>query len=91
MEAALDFKGQTVLVTGSGRNIGRVIVLEFAVRRANVVINALDTDTDRAACEAEKTEVEALGVNGLVVPGDAGGLKTIETLKAQVEAAFPGQ
>jgi hypothetical protein len=35
----LDFTGKTILVTGSGRNIGRAIILEFAARGANVIIN----------------------------------------------------
>ena len=30
----LDFTGKTILVTGSGRNIGRAIILEFAARGA---------------------------------------------------------
>ncbi len=88
MEAALDFKGKTILVTGSGRNIGRAIVLEFASRGANVVINALDTDADRAECEAVKAEAEALGVKGLVVLGDASQIETVEAMKAQVEQVF---
>ncbi len=40
MKGELDFHGKTMLVTGSGRNIGRAIILEFAERGANVVINA---------------------------------------------------
>lgn len=54
MDRDLDFTGKTVLVTGSGRNIGRAIVLEFAARGANVVINAR---SNRA--EAEAVAVEA--------------------------------
>jgi len=37
----LDFTGKTILVTGSGRNIGRAIILEFAARGANVIIKDL--------------------------------------------------
>ena len=40
MDTELDFTGKTILVTGSGRNIGRAIILEFAGRGANVIINA---------------------------------------------------
>ena len=32
--------GKTLLVTGSGRNLGKAIILEFAARGANVVINS---------------------------------------------------
>ena len=50
MDKDLDFTGKTILVTGSGRNIGRAIILEFAARGANVVINArLPTATKRKA------------------------------------------
>ena len=40
IDKELDFTGKTILVTGSGRNIGRAIILEFAARGANVIINA---------------------------------------------------
>ena len=46
---ALDFAGRTVLVTGSGRNIGRQIVLDFAERGANVVINARANEAEALA------------------------------------------
>ena len=42
----LDFSGKTILVTGSGRNIGRAIVLEFAARGANVIINSRTNRND---------------------------------------------
>ena len=58
-----DFSGRTMLVTGSGRNIGRAIVLEFAGRGANVVINAR-TNVD----EAEAVRAEAVALYQVVLP-----------------------
>jgi NAD(P)-dependent dehydrogenase (short-subunit alcohol dehydrogenase family) len=60
----LDFSGKTILVTGSSRNIGRPIILEFAERGANVVIN---TRSNREEAEAVLAEAEALGARGIVV------------------------
>ena len=37
----IDFFGQTVIVTGAGRGLGRLYALEFAKRGANVVVNDL--------------------------------------------------
>lgn len=81
----LDFTGRTVLVTGSGRNIGRAIILEFAARGANVVINAR---SNREEADAVRQAAEALGAKALVVMGDAGEPATIAELKARAEAAF---
>ena len=35
----MNFKGKTVLVTGSSRSLGRQIIYDFASCGANVVIN----------------------------------------------------
>ena len=51
--------GKTAFVSGSGHNIGRAIVLEFAGRGANVVVNGL---TDRDSAEAVADEARSLGV-----------------------------
>ena len=75
MDKELDFTGQTILVTGSGRNIGRAIVLEFAARGANVIINGR---SNREQVESVEKEAKALGAKTLIVMGVAGELATVE-------------
>lgn len=60
---------RTALVTGSGKNIGRAIVLDFAAKGHNVVING---SRDKQACEKVASEAEALGAKALVAMGDVG-------------------
>ena len=55
--------GKTAFVSGSGHNIGRAIVLEFAGRGANVVVNGL---TDPASAEKVADEARSLGVGAAV-------------------------
>ena len=85
MDKELDFHGKTILVTGSGRNIGRAIILEFAARGANVIINAR---TNRAEAESVEHEAQALGAETLIVMGDASDLNTIDEMKQQAETKF---
>jgi 3-oxoacyl-[acyl-carrier protein] reductase len=85
MEGELDFHGKTILVTGSGRNIGRAIILEFAERGANVVINARSNVEEARSVEKE---AQAFGAATAVVMGDAAELSTIEELKAVSEDRF---
>jgi NAD(P)-dependent dehydrogenase (short-subunit alcohol dehydrogenase family) len=81
----LDFDGKTILVTGSGRNIGRAIILEFAERGANVIVNAR---SNRDEAEAVRAAAEGLGVRALVVMGEAGDPATIAQIKSRAEEAF---
>jgi 3-oxoacyl-[acyl-carrier protein] reductase len=76
--------GKTLLVTGSGRNLGKAIVLEFAARGANVVVNSRSN-----AAEARQVadEAEALGGKAIVVLGDAAEKSTVLELKARAEEA----
>src|SRR6185436_8369072 len=85
MDKELDFTGKTILVTGSGRNIGKAIILEFAARGANVVINSR---SNREEADGVLREAEALGAKGIVVLGDAGQKETVGELKARAEEAF---
>ncbi|OBI15742.1 3-oxoacyl-ACP reductase [Mycobacterium sp. E2327] len=59
------FENKTVLVTGSGRGIGRAVALRFATEGANVVVN----DLDREVAEETAAEVERLGGKSAVVAG----------------------
>ncbi len=83
--AELDFTGKTVVVTGSSRNIGRAIVLEFAGRGANVVINTRSNEEEARVVEREAAE---LGAEAVVVMGDAGDRATIEEIKRRAEERF---
>jgi len=85
MDRELDFTGKTVLVTGSGRNIGRAIVLEFAARGANVVVNARSNRVEAARVAAEARE---LGAKALVVMGAAAEPDTVAAMRRDAEAAF---
>ncbi len=51
-------QGRTAIVTGSGRNIGKAIALEFARHGANVVVNG---HRDLAALEGTAKEIQDLG------------------------------
>ena len=87
MQNELDFKGRTVLVTGSGRNIGRAILLEFAGRGANVIVN---TRTNREEAERVAAEAEELGAQAAVVLGAASDKETVEAIREEAERRFGG-
>jgi 3-oxoacyl-[acyl-carrier protein] reductase len=79
--------GKTALVTGSGRNIGRAIVLELASRGANVIVNSR---SDEAEADAVAKEAEGLGARSLVVMGEAADKATVERMRTRAEATFGG-
>lgn len=85
MAGELDFTGKTILVTGSGRNIGRAIILEFASRGANVIINARSNKDEAHAVEEE---AKKLGAQALVVMGDSSDPKIVEEFRLQAERRF---
>jgi 3-oxoacyl-[acyl-carrier protein] reductase len=81
----LDFSGKTLLVTGSGRNIGRGIALEFADRGANVIVNAR-TNVDEAKAVAD--EIRQRGVEALVLMGAPSDEATVDSWAREVEDHF---
>ena len=81
------FTGKVVLVTGSGRGIGRAIALYFARQGADVVINFF---RNRAPAEATATEIEKFGRRALLVKADVGDLDELDHLFDEIEKTFGG-
>ncbi|MFG2936697.1 SDR family oxidoreductase [Streptomyces sp. NPDC048282] len=79
-----EFAGRTVLVTGGGRGIGRVISLAFARRGAHVVVNCFHSER-----EARRTleEVQAEGGSGEVVRASVGSRDGVRALFDTVGAS----
>ena len=69
MEYILDFTNKVVVITGSGRGIGRAIALHFARHGADVVVNFF---RNRQPAEDTAAEIRALGRRALVVKADVG-------------------
>lgn len=63
----LEFEGQTAVVTGAGRGIGRAIALRLARSGANVVINY---NHSKKAAEGAAEECRVMGVQALAVQAD---------------------
>ena len=81
------FQDKIVLVTGSGRGIGRGIALHFARQGADVVVNFF---RNRKPAEETAAEIEKLGRRVLVVKANVGDVDQIEDLFGQTEEAFGG-
>jgi len=81
------FADNVVLVTGSGRGIGRAIALRFAREGAHVVVNFF---RNRDPAEATAAEIRDLGRQALVVKANVGDLGDLERLYREIEDIFGG-
>lgn len=77
MQKSSRFAGKIVLITGSGRGIGKAIALRFASEGADVVINHF---RNREPAEQTAEEILALGRRVHVVRADVGDPEDLERL-----------
>ena len=80
-------EGKTALVTGSGRNIGRAIILKLAEDGANVVVNAR---TNKEEAEAVAAEARALGVVALPFVADVSERQQVTSMFDAAAELFGG-
>jgi acetoacetyl-CoA reductase len=77
--------GQTAIVTGAGRGIGRAIVKELAAAGANVVINYA---TSAHAAQELAKEIERLGSTVLMVQADVSDYEQVGDMVKQTIQTF---
>lgn len=76
-----ELKGRVAIVTGAGRNIGRMIALQFADGGAAVVVNAR---SNKAEADSVVKEIEARGGRAIAAIGD---VTDAPAMQAMVKAA----
>lgn len=81
------FSGKKVLITGSGRGIGKAIALHFAHLGADVIVNFF---RNRQPAEETAAEIRLLGRQALVVKADVGAIEGINFLFDQIEQTSDG-
>jgi NAD(P)-dependent dehydrogenase (short-subunit alcohol dehydrogenase family) len=80
------FTGQTAIVTGAGRGMGRAVALGLAAEGANVVV----AEVDEAAAKEVVDEIEKAGVRGLAVQVDISSVADISRLFKRTLTEFGG-
>lgn len=79
------FSGKTVLITGSGRGIGRAIAVKFGQEGANVIVNDLHDDDN---AKATISQVQATGAAATFIQADISKVENVQALMTAAIAAF---
>ena len=80
------FAGQTAIVTGAGRGMGRAVALGLAAEGANVVV----ADVDEPAAKGVIDEIQKMGRRSLPVDVDISGVADVRRLFTATLAEFGG-
>jgi enoyl-[acyl-carrier protein] reductase III len=87
MSTSFPFENKIVLVTGSGRGIGRAIAMHFARNGADIVVNYF---RNRASAEETAHEIMDLGRRVLLVKANIGEIDNLNQLFDQIEQTYGG-
>ncbi len=83
----IDLSGRRALVTGANSGLGRAIALNLSIAGARVAVHAL---SDQASAEAVVKQIQQTGGEAVAVYGDVSKLDQIESMFAEMDAAFGG-
>src|SRR5262245_6606316 len=85
MVDSTELAGRVAVVTGAGRNIGRIIALELAEAGATIVVNAR---SNRREAQAVMREIEDHGGRALAWLADVADVKAVEAMMAATLERF---
>jgi NAD(P)-dependent dehydrogenase (short-subunit alcohol dehydrogenase family) len=80
------FAGQTAIVTGAGRGMGRAVALGLAAEGANVVV----AEVDQPAAKEVVEEIQKAGARALAVKVDISSVQDVRRLFTSTLAEFGG-
>ena len=81
----MNFEGQTALITGAGRGIGKTIALRLAGSGADIVLADMSPDVAEV-----RREVEALGRKCMTFEVDVTNIETIDAMVKNINDELSG-
>lgn len=81
------YKGKTVLVTGSSKGLGREIALSFAQMGANVIVNY---NTDKDGAHAVYNQILKMGSDALLIKADVTKTGDVDNMFKQIKDKYNG-